>query len=244
MIIILFFIFSWYFSLFFQTFFLHRYAAHKTFSMSRTTEKVFFILTWIGQGSSYLSPYAYGVLHRMHHAYADTEHDPHSPIYDKNLFYMMFRTKKIFTDILYSRTPVEARFTRGVPEWKKFDLFASSWPSRLMWGIIYLIIYLLFADNIWLWLLFPIQCLMAPVHGVIINWFAHKYGYRNFEVSDTSKNLLPVDFLMMGESYHNNHHSQGHKPNFGVKWWEIDPTFIIIKMLDRLKIIKLRKSAI
>src|SRR5690606_12907043 len=67
--IIIFFILHWYLSLFVQTFYLHRYAAHRMFSMSPFWEKFFHVLTFIAQGSSYLSPYAYGVLHRMHHAY-------------------------------------------------------------------------------------------------------------------------------------------------------------------------------
>lgn len=81
---------------------------------------------------------------------------------------------------------------------------------------------------------------MSPIHGAIINWFAHKYGYRNFEVGDTSRNFLPVDFLMMGESYHNNHHKSGSRANFGgVRWHEIDPTYQVIKLLYTLGIIEI-----
>ena len=82
--------------------------------------------------------------------------------------------------------------------------------------------------------------MFSPIHGAIINWFAHVYGYRNFEVGDTSKNFLPVDFLMMGESYHNNHHKYGSRANFGgIRWHEIDPTYQVIKVLDKLNVIKL-----
>jgi len=73
------FIALWYSSLFFQTFFQHRYAAHRAFEMSKFWEKVFFIFTYIAQGTSYMSPRAYAIMHRMHHAYTDTEMDPHSP---------------------------------------------------------------------------------------------------------------------------------------------------------------------
>ena len=81
---------------------------------------------------------------------------------------------------------------------------------------------------------------MSPIHGAIINWFAHKYGYRNFEVGDTSMNFLPVDFLMMGESYHNNHHKHGGRANFGgIRWHEIDPTYQVIRVLNKLNIIQI-----
>jgi stearoyl-CoA desaturase (delta-9 desaturase) len=208
--------------------------------MNKFTEKVFFVLTWIFQGSNYLSPFGYGVMHRMHHAFADTENDPHSPKYDETIWKMMWKTKTIYSDIANKKIPLETRFTEGVPQWEAFDKFARSWPSRLFWGIFYVSVYVIFANVWWLWILLPIQFLMSPVHGAIINWFAHKYGYRNFTVGDTSRNFLPVDFLMMGESYHNNHHKYGSRANFGgIRWHEIDPTYQVIKLLDRLNIIQI-----
>src|SRR3954466_1641613 len=233
----------WYLSLFFQTFFLHRYAAHHAFSMSKRTEKVFYVLTWIFQGSNYLSPYGYGVMHRMHHAFADTENDPHSPKYDETIWNMMWKTKTVYSSLANKKVTPEKRFTEGVPDWTAFDTFARSWPSRLFWGALYVAFYWQFATAWYLWLLLPIHFLMSPIHGAIINWFAHKYGYRNFEVGDTSKNFLPVDFLMMGESYHNNHHKLSSRANFGgIRWHEIDPTYQVIKLLNKVGFIRLAKQ--
>ena len=79
-VIFLFLILHWYLSLFGQTFFLHRYAAHKMFTMSKAWEKFWYVYTWVMQGSSYLNARAYAILHRMHHAYSDTEKDVHSPV--------------------------------------------------------------------------------------------------------------------------------------------------------------------
>ena len=59
-------------------------------------------------------------------------------------------------------------------------------------------------------------------------------------VSNDMMLILPVDFLMMGESYHNNHHKFGSRANFGgIRWHEIDPTFQVIRVLDKLNIIRL-----
>jgi stearoyl-CoA desaturase (Delta-9 desaturase) len=242
-IILAFFVAHWYLSLFFQTFFLHRYASHKAFTMSPFTEKVFYVLTWIFQGSNYLSPFGYGVMHRMHHAYADTEQDPHSPTYDETIWNMMWKTKTIYSQIANGTMVPDKRFTEGVPKWDAFDRIARSWPSRLMWGSLYVLFYVQFATTWWLFLLLPLHFLMSPIHGAIINWFAHKYGYRNFEVRDTSMNFLPVDFLMMGESYHNNHHKHGSRANFGgVRWHEIDPTYQVIRLLHRLGVIEMENQ--
>ena len=239
-IIILFFT-LWYGGLFFQTFFLHRYAAHQTFTMSNVSEKVTYVLTWLFQGSNYLSAYGYGVMHRIHHAYADTKQDPHSPKYDGNLFAMMWKTKSTYQDINTKKITVDKKYTINVPQWKSFDKMASSSISRVMWIILYFLFFLKFATTWWLWLFFPVIMFMAPIHGVIINWFAHIYGYANYKLKDTSKNLLPFDFLMMGEAYHNNHHKHGSRANFGgVRWHEIDPTYIIMKVLHKLGVIKLK----
>ena len=234
----------WYAGLFFQTFFLHRYSAHQTFTMSKINEKICFFLTWLFQGSNYLSAYGYGVMHRMHHAYADTEKDPHSPKFDKNVFAMMWRTKNTYQDINNKRIEVDKKFTKNVPQWEAFDKIASSRISRLTWVLLYTSFFILFATAWWQWLLLPVAYLMAPIHGVIINWFAHIYGYVNFKVSDTSKNLLPFDFLMMGEGYHNNHHKYGGRANFGVRWFEIDITYLIMVVLDKLNFIQLKRVTV
>ena len=241
--ILIFFVAHWYLSLFFQTFFLHRYAAHGAFTMSKGMEKIVCVLTWIFQGSNYLSAYGYGILHRMHHAFADTAQDPHSPKYDDNIFKMMWKTKTTYTEITNKTINIDPRFTKNIPEWTTFDRFARSWVSRIGWGAAYVLFYWQFATVWWLCPLLPIHFILAPIHGAIINWFAHIYGYRNFDVRDTSRNFLPFDFLMMGESYNNNHHKYASRANFGgIRWHEIDPTYYIMLLLDKLKIIKLAKQ--
>jgi stearoyl-CoA desaturase (delta-9 desaturase) len=179
----------------------------------------------------------------MHHAYADTPDDPHSPKYDESIFKMMWKTKSIYSGIASGKVVPEKRFTDGVPKWDSFDKFARSWPSRIFWGAIYVGFYAQFATTWWIWLLLPLQWMFSPIHGAIINWFAHKYGYRNFSVGDTSRNFLPVDFLMMGESYHNNHHKYGSRANFGgIRWHELDPTYQVIKELNAIGVIKMEKE--
>jgi stearoyl-CoA desaturase (delta-9 desaturase) len=242
--ILIFFIAHWYLSLFTQTFFLHRYAAHRAFTMSKGWEKIFFVLCYIFQGSSYLSPRAYGALHRMHHYYADTENDPHSPKYSKNLWDMMWKTKVIFSNICYDRIELDKHFTDGLPEWKGLDKFADSWYSRVGWGVFYIAFYVGFATQWWMFLLLPIHFVMGPFHGAIINWFAHKLGYVSFKLKDTSKNLLFFDFLMLGESYHNNHHRYPKSPNFGKKWHEFDPVYPFIRLFALMRIIKLKGTVV
>jgi stearoyl-CoA desaturase (delta-9 desaturase) len=242
MIILIFFIAHWYLSLFAQTFFLHRYASHQMFTMNPFWEKFFYVLTILFQGSSFLSPRAYAIMHRLHHAYADTEKDPHSPIYSDNLFKMMWSTKNIYNDILENKIQVDSKFTKNLPLWDIADRLAGSWPIRLLWGLFYILFYFKFATSWWLFLLLPIHFLMCPIHGAIINWYAHKYGYISYKTGDTARNLLPMDFFMMGEGYHNNHHKFGGRANFGKKWHELDPAYLFIWLFDKIGIIHLKKN--
>lgn len=242
MVILIFVLVLWYGGLFFQSFFLHRYAAHQTFTMSKIMERITFVLTWIFQGSSYLSAYGYGIMHRMHHAYTDTEKDPHSPSHDANLFAMMWKTKTIYQDINLQRIGIDQRFMKNFPQWKSFDQFASSNFSRIFWISAYITFFVVFVTSWWQWLLLPVILLMAPIHGVIINWFGHIYGYENYTMKNTSKNIFHFDFLMMGEGYHNNHHKNSSSANFGVKWHEVDITYLIIRLLNAVGCIQLKKA--
>jgi len=241
MAIFIFFTAHWYLSLFSQTFFQHRYAAHGSFTMSKGWEKFWFIFTFVTQGSSYLSTRAYALMHRMHHAYADTDKDPHSPLHFKNVFTMMWHTKNVYTAIFDGTTKVEPRFTKNVPDWPAFDKFAHSWAPRIFWAAVYTGYYVYFATSWWMFLLLPIHYMSGPVHGAIINWYAHKFGYKNFEMKNTADNLFHVDVLMLGESYHNNHHMRASNANFGVRWHEIDPVYGVILLFNKAGMIKLKQ---
>jgi stearoyl-CoA desaturase (delta-9 desaturase) len=154
----------------------------------------------------------------------------------------MWKTKSIYNNILHHREKIEKKFLKGVPYWGLVEKLGDNWVSRVAWGTAYTLFYFQFATHWWEYLLLPIHYLMGPVHGAIINWFAHKFGYVNFKVNDTAKNLLPFDFLMFGEGYHNNHHKFGGRANFGIKWHEFDPAYPIILVLNKLGIIHLKHN--
>ena len=241
--ILTFFVAHWMLSVFAQTFFLHRYSAHRMFTMSKGWERFFYVFTWLVQGSSFLSPRAYAILHREHHAFSDTDRDPHSPVRYPNFFTMMWKTKERYAAILQRKIEPEARFEGGYPTLDVIDRMADSWTSRVAFGVGYTLFYLAFAPHWAFFLLLPAHYLMGPIHGAIVNWGGHSYGYRNFEdVDDVSRNTLIFDFLTLGELFQNNHHKWGASPNFAIRWFEVDPTYTVMRVLSALRIIRIKDA--
>jgi stearoyl-CoA desaturase (delta-9 desaturase) len=66
-------------------------------------------------------------------------------------------------------------------------------------------------------------------------WTGHleDVGYRNFDTPDTSNNWWLVALIGGGEGWHNNHHKFPRAANLGVKWWEFDPGYWVIRMIRR-----------
>ncbi len=243
LLILFLFALHWELSLAIQSMFMHRYSAHRQIEMSPKIEKVFWILAFVFMGPSYLSAYIYGLLHRLHHAYSDTDKDPHpADLFSGpwGLFKLMWRTKKVYSDIGKGKYPIDEKMRENLPEWEKFDRFASSWWCRLIWAGIYFLIYLWIGPPLWCYFVFlPIHLTMAPVHGVIINWFAHKYGEAPNDTGDSSKNLFKNDRLMGGESYHNDHHKFPSRANFGANG-QFDRYYHYLLFLQRLGIVKIK----
>jgi stearoyl-CoA desaturase (delta-9 desaturase) len=240
-VILLFFILHWYFSLFMQTFLHHRYASHAAFTMSKFWERFFYLSAYITQGSSYVSPRVYAIMHRMHHAYADTEQDPHSPKIDKNFFIMMWRACQFSVSIFKEKAVIEPRFLKNLPDWKNLDIAGHTTWSRVGWMAIYVVVYILFAPSALWFLLLPIHILMVPLREAIINWFAHKYESVNFKVKNTFVNLFKVDLRTKGGAFYNSHHKNPSAANFGFRWNELDPTYFIMPLLNRFRVIHIHK---
>jgi len=236
--IIIFFFGHWFLSLFFHSFFLHRYGSHGMFTMSRGWEKFFYLMTFITQGSTFLDPRAYALMHRMHHAYADTDRDPHSPHNHKNVVRMMLKTAQTYGDIMTNKITVSDEFQGNIPQWDSFGKFAHNRLIGLVFVGLYTAFYIVFAPSLWWFLLLPIHVIMGPVQGAIVNWCGHKYGnVRYKKLGDKSHNALPIDFMTLGELYQNNHHRSPQNPNLAHRWYELDPVYAVIRLLDLVGII-------
>jgi stearoyl-CoA desaturase (delta-9 desaturase) len=71
-----------------------------------------------------------------------------------------------------------------------------------------------------------------------VNSVTHVWGYQNYETGDNSRNNILVGLWSNGEGWHNNHHADQRAAAHGHKWWEFDVTWITIRVLEKLGLVK------
>ena len=249
--LLLFVVAHFFISLFFHSFFLHRYGTHKQFTMSPLWERIFFFLTYLAQGSSFLNPKSYAILHSEHHAHSDTKEDPHSPLnfsfwkwgldFPVGIMRMMGKTQVLFGEIKQGKSKLLSLYAdKKFPTWPDFEKFASGKISVLLFVLAYAAIYFFLAPTWWVWFFILVNILTGPIQGAIVNWCGHMWGYTNFDNHDHSRNTPLASIFMLGELNQNNHHKNPQNPNFGTKWYELDLVFPIILFLNWVKIIRLQ----
>ena len=77
----------------------------------------------------------------------------------------------------------------------------------------------------------------------LVNSATHKFGYRTYECGDRSTNCWWVALLTYGEGWHNNHHAFQYSARHGMQWWEIDLTWMTIRLLQALGLASKAKLA-
>ena len=75
-------------------------------------------------------------------------------------------------------------------------------------------------------------------HAVFcINSVAHVSGKQRYVTGDDSRNNWLLAFFTMGEGWHNNHHAYQSSVRQGFRWWEIDPTYYLLRLLAFLGVV-------
>jgi stearoyl-CoA desaturase (delta-9 desaturase) len=222
----------------------HRMLTHTAASFPKFLERL-----WVLCGVCSLegSPLWWVCVHRMHHQHSDDDDDPHSP--QKSFFWGHMQW-------IYTADPRQ----RSLATFEKYtpDLITDPFLRWLHRGNKWVLVYFLHAVLIAA-LGFGVGFLIADtteravqigvqvfVWGVLvrtvyvwhITWLvnsaSHRWGYRNYDTSDKSRNNVVVALLTNGEGWHNNHHATPRACSQGHRWWELDLTFTFVRLLQQV----------
>jgi stearoyl-CoA desaturase (Delta-9 desaturase) len=201
----------------------HRYFAHRAFQMSRAAR---FVWSWIGTSAMQKGPLWWAGHHVNHHRYADREGDPHSPmvsgVYYAHVGWFLNDARH---DRLEASNPVIRDFSKA-PELVLMDRYFFFPPLVLALA--------LFAIGGMPWLVWGF-CLptVTLAHATFaINTINHMFGSRRFDTIDESRNNAVTAFFAVGEGWHNNHHRYQRAARNGFYWWEFDPTWYAIRLMQ------------
>jgi len=189
-----------------------------------------------------MSPYVYGIMHRVHHIQADRKQDPHSPHNEPNFFKLMFLTRNNYQKFYTAKIVTEENLKKNLPVWNSFERLAHNWIARSCWILAYITFYVFFATAWWMYLLLPITITMAAFQGNVVNWWAHKFGYTTYKLKNAATNIFPIDLIFIGDAYHNNHHKYPGKIKNSHRWFELDITYHIMALMHKLRIVRWKNS--
>ena len=67
----------------------------------------------------------------------------------------------------------------------------------------------------------------------LVNSAAHMFGYQTYDSRDDSRNCWWVALLSFGEGWHNNHHAFPRSARHGLRWWEFDASFLVLRAMEK-----------
>ncbi len=203
----------------------HRYFSHKTYKTSRAFQLV---LALLATSSSQKGVIWWAAHHRHHHRKSDLTGDVHSAKIDG---FWWSHMGWILSDKFEKTDEHQVKDLLKYPELRWLDKYFLVPPTVL--GV------LLFAVGGWwalVWGLFVSTALLW--HGTFtINSLTHMIGKRRYVTTDNSKNHWLLAIVTMGEGWHNNHHYYPRSTRQGFFWWEWDPTYYVLRVLQALHIV-------
>lgn len=220
------------------TAFYHRYFAHRAFRASRPVQ---FIFALIGATATQRGPLWWAAHHRRHHKTADREGDPHSPREGLLWSHMGWFLSRAHFRTEWEQIPDLARF----PELRWLDRFDLVVPVAYAVGLFALGAFLEriapgLGTSGWQMLVWGyVLSTVALIHVTLtINSLAHRFGSRRFETADDSRNNPWLALLTLGEGWHNNHHHFPGSARQGFYWWEIDISYLVLRLMSSVGLVR------
>jgi fatty-acid desaturase len=222
----------------------HRLFSHRSFNCPLWVERT---LALLGCCCGQDSPTYWAAVHRRHHHHSDDELDPHSP--QLGFFWGHVGWLVLQRDDL-DRGPLMDRYAKDL----RRDPFQAWLVKHDNWIFVMFAVWLLcfiggfgaaaltgssladaaqFGSSLVVWGAAVRTVLVWHVTW-IVNSADHLWGYRNYDTPDDSRNSVWLGVLCNGDGWHNNHHADPRSARHGHKWWELDPSWAVIRAMMAL----------
>ena len=201
----------------------HRLLAHRSFRTNRAVSRIFATLGALAlQGG----PLRWVADHRLHHLHSDSDGDPHN--ISRGLFFAhigwVFRTHPAPVD--RARIELHSRDVAADPYMVWLEKYAHG--LGLLVGVLLLV---LGGWSLFLWG-FCARLVLLYHSTWLVNSAAHRWGHRPFSSPGTNNWLVAL--LAFGEGWHNNHHAWPSSAQQGLRPWEFDVSWALIRLLRTL----------
>lgn len=203
----------------------HRLLTHRGFKVPKWVE---YVLSVMGTFALQSGPLSWVTTHRIHHAFTETDKDPHSP---KNGTYWS-HIGWIFRGTAQNQS--QATMQRYCPDFAndRFHQILNKhyWvPTAIVGGILFAI----GGVPMMLWGIF-LRTVFGWHSTWLVNSATHLWGTRRFDIRDDSRNNGLIAALTFGEGWHNNHHAYPRSAKHGLAWYEFDVNWAQIRILQKL----------
>ncbi len=205
----------------------HRLHTHRSFKVPKPIEYFFALcgaLTLEG------GPIFWVATHRIHHQKSDQVGDPHSP--NDGAFWSHIGWI-LFGEANHNNTKLMSKYAPDLAR-DPFYVWLNNWhwvPMVALGGLLYAI----GGWPVFMWGIF-LRVTLGLHATWLVNSATHMFGSRRFETRDMSRNSWWVALLTFGEGWHNNHHAHPTSARHGLAWYEVDFSWMQLKVLRALGI--------
>lgn len=203
----------------------HRLLTHRSF---KTPKFVEYFLAVAGAMCLQGAPIEWVAMHRKHHQHSDSEGDPHSA---REGFWWSHALWVLWVP---SRTQWDSIMSRYAPDLLRVPFYRFLNKTHYLWAIVMAVA--LFAIGGWPFVIWGMFIrLVVTYHATwLVNSASHAFGYQSFKVKDLSTNCWWVALVSNGEGWHNNHHAFPSSARHGLRWWEFDASYVLIRAMSLL----------
>lgn len=206
----------------------HRLLTHRGFKAPKWLEYFFSICGTLALQSG---PLNWVTTHRIHHAFTETDKDPHSPrngTYWAHIGWIFKGTAQHQTEVTQQRYTPDMAGDKVHQVLNKYYyvtviaaaavLFAVGGWSMVLWGVF-------------------LRVVISWHFTWLVNSATHLWGSRRFDTRDDSRNNGLVAAVTFGEGWHNNHHAHPRSARHGLTAKEVDINWIQLKAMEKLGLI-------